>query len=201
MTKIKTHKFFPVPIFEFKVQNHEELNEKLKKYIYELQENDPKGIKLSNSGGWHSPYFNIGESEILKEFVKIIQRYLSEIITVDFGWAFRNDKVMIEGMWSVINKKNSFNIRHSHPNCMLSAAYYVKAKKNSGKIKFWDPKEVKSMRYPTIEKFTDLSVEVIKFEPLEGTLFIFPAYLHHAVEENLSDEDRIVISFNVDILR
>ena len=84
---------------------------------------------------------------------------------------------------------------------MLSAAYYVKAKKNSGKIKFWDPKEVKSMRYPTIEKFTDLSVEVIKFEPLEGTLFIFPAYLHHAVEENLSDEDRIVISFNVDILR
>lgn len=201
MTKIKTHKFFPVPIFEFKVQNHEELNKKLKKYIYELQENDPKGIKLSNSGGWHSPYFNIGESEILKEFVKIIQRYLSEIITVDFGWAFRNDKVMIEGMWSVINKKNSFNIRHSHPNCMLSAAYYVKAKKNSGKIKFWDPKEVKSMRYPTIEKFTDLSVEVIKFEPLEGTLFIFPAYLHHAVEENLSDEDRIVISFNVDILR
>lgn len=201
MTKIKTHKFFPVPIFEFKVQNHEELNEKLKKYIYELQETDPKGIKLSNSGGWHSPYFNIGESEILKEFVKIIQRYLSEIITVDFGWAFRNDKVMIEGMWSVINKKNSFNIRHSHPNCMLSAAYYVKAKKNSGKIKFWDPKEVKSMRYPTIEKFTDLSVEVIKFEPLEGTLFIFPAYLHHAVEENLSDEDRIVISFNVDILR
>ena len=201
MTKIKTHKFFPVPIFEFKVQNHEELNEKLKKYIYELQETDPKGIKLSNSGGWHSPYFNIGESEILKEFVKIIQRYLSEIITVDFGWAFRNDKVIIEGMWSVINKKNSFNIRHSHPNCMLSAAYYVKAKKNSGKIKFWDPKEVKSMRYPTIEKFTDLSVEVIKFEPLEGTLFIFPAYLHHAVEENLSDEDRIVISFNVDILR
>ena len=201
MTKIKTHKFFPVPIFEFKVQNHEELNEKLKKYIYELQETDPKGIKLSNSGGWHSPYFNIGESEILKEFVKIIQRYLSEIITVDFGWAFRNDKVMIEGMWSVINKKNSFNIRHSHPNCMLSAAFYVKAKKNSGKIKFWDPKEVKSMRYPTIEKFTDLSVEVIKFEPLEGTLFIFPAYLHHAVEENLSDEDRIVISFNVDILR
>ena len=187
MTKIKTHKLFPVPIFEFKVQNHEEINEKLKKYIYELQETDPKGMKLSNSGGWHSPYFNIGKNEILKDFLKIIQKYLSEIITVDFGWAFRNDKIIIEGMWSIINKKNSFNIRHSHPNCMLSAAYYVKAKKNSGKIKFWDPKEVKLMRYPSIEKFTDLSVEVIKFEPSEGTLFIFPAYLHHAVDENLSD--------------
>ena len=201
MTKIKTHKFFPVPIFEFKIQNYKELNKKLEEYIYKLKEIDPKGIKLSNSGGWHSPYFKIGESEVLKDFVKIIQKYLSEIITVDFGWAFRNDKVIIEGMWSVVNKKNSFNIRHSHPNCMLSAAYYVKAQKNSGKIKFWDPKEVKTMRYPFIEKFTDLSVEVIKFEPEEGTLFIFPAYLHHAVEENLSDEDRIVISFNVDILK
>ena len=201
MSKVKTHKLFPVPIFEYKIQNHDELNKKLEKYIYDLKKKDPKGIKLSNNGGWHSPYFRIGESEVLKDFVKIIQKYLSEIITLDFGWVFKNEKVIIEGMWSVINKKNSSNLRHTHPNCILSAAYYVKAPKNSGKIKFWDPKEVKTMRYPSIQKLTELSAESVKYEPEPGILFIFPAYLHHAVEENLSDEDRIVISFNVDILK
>jgi ectoine hydroxylase-related dioxygenase (phytanoyl-CoA dioxygenase family) len=36
-------------------------------------------------------------------------------------------------------------------------------------------------------------------EPEEGDLLLFPTYLYHAVEENLSDNNRIVISFNVDI--
>ena len=57
------------------------------------------------------------------------------------------------------------------------------------------------MRGSRVLNLTDLSVETLKFEPEEGKLFIFPSYLHHAVEENLSTEDRIVISFNVDILR
>ena len=34
----------------------------------------------------------------------------------------------------------------------------------------------------------------------EGDLLIFPGYLPHKVAENETDEDRIVISFNVDIL-
>ena len=199
MTKIKTHKFFPVPIFEFKIQNHEVLNEKLEEYIYKLQEIDPKGMKLSNSGGWHSPYFKIGESELLKDFVKIIQKYLSEIITIDFGWAFRNDKVMIEAMWSVINKKNSFNVRHSHPNCMLSAAYYVKAPKNCGKFQVESLNTAKRYWYPEIKNKNELNMDVVGIFIEEGDLLIFPGYLPHKVSKNESDEDRIVISFNVDI--
>lgn len=201
MTKIKTHKLFPIPIFEFKIQNHESLNSELEKYIYKLKRDDPKGMNLSNSGGWHSPYFNIRETEVLKNFVKIIYGYLHEIITKEYGWEFKSEKVFIEAMWSIINKKDSYNLRHVHPNCMLSAAYYVKAKKNCGKIQFWDPTEAKIMRHPFVSKFTELSIESIKFEPEEGTLFIFPAYLHHAVEKNLSEDDRIVISFNVDIVK
>ena len=39
----------------------------------------------------------------------------------------------------------------------------------------------------------------MEITPKEGDLLIFPAYLYHAVSENLSEEDRIIISFNVDI--
>ena len=34
-----------------------------------------------------------------------------------------------------------------------------------------------------------------------GKLLLFPAYLYHSVDENLSDDDRIVISFNIDIIK
>ena len=57
------------------------------------------------------------------------------------------------------------------------------------------------MYHPPINQYNEISSEAIKMEPEEGKLLIFPAYLQHSVEENLSDDDRIVISFNVDIIK
>lgn len=35
------------------------------------------------------------------------------------------------------------------------------------------------------------------YEPVPGRLILFPAWLQHGVEPNLSDADRVVVSFNV----
>ena len=47
---------------------------------------------------------------------------------------------------------------------------------------------------------TELSSSGFSVKPEEGNLLIFPSYLYHDVGKSLSDEDRIVISFNVSIL-
>ena len=197
MSSIIIHKFFPVPVFEQKLENYKELNPQLENFIYDLKKNNPEGQKRSNAGGWHSPFFNINESEPVKKLISSFTKSLPEIMTEHMGWRINKDKITILDMWSVVNKKNTFNVQHSHPNSLLSAAYYVKAKKNSGNIKFFDPKEMKTMYHPPIQKFNEISAEIIKIEPEEGKLLLFPSYLNHAVEENLSDEDRIVISFNL----
>ena len=41
MNKI-IHKLFPTPVFQFKVNNFENLNKQLSDYIYELKKNDEK---------------------------------------------------------------------------------------------------------------------------------------------------------------
>ena len=117
----------------------------------------------------------------------------------ELGWKYNPNKVKIAPMWSIINKKGSINIQHNHPNAFLSASYYVKFPKNSGNIKFFDPKEQKNIRYPKINKYTDISAAITEITPEEGDLLVFPSYLYHSVAENLSEYDRIVISFNVDI--
>ena len=43
------------------------------------------------------------------------------------------------------------------------------------------------------------ALDNVSLEINEGDLLIFPGYLPHKVAKNESDEDRIVISFNVDI--
>ena len=195
----KTHRLFSVPVFEYRLENYKTLNPELEKYIYDLKEKDSKGIKRSNAGGWHSTFFNIKETPIIQKFIDVKRKFIENLITEGLGWKFFPEKTNITNMWAIINQKNTFNIRHNHPNALLSAAYYVKSEKNSGAISFYDPKEAKVMRKPIIQKFNDFSADVTKIEPLEGNLLIFPAYLYHSVGENLSNSDRIVISFNIDI--
>ena len=57
------------------------------------------------------------------------------------------------------------------------------------------------MQAPNKNVLNDLSSESIFAVPTEGDLLIFPSYLHHSVEENLSEDERIVISFNIEILK
>jgi len=117
-----------------------------------------------------------------------------------FGWKYNAEKVGITEIWAIINKKNTFNQIHNHPNTYLSAAYYVKAPKNCGDIQFHEPNEVKKFRHPVIEQKNELNSSGFSLKAEEGNLLIFPAYLYHSVGKNLSSEDRIVISFNVDII-
>ena len=58
MNKI-IHKLFPSPVFQFKVDNFENLNKQLSDYIYGLKKDDEKGIQRSNVNGWHSKNFKI----------------------------------------------------------------------------------------------------------------------------------------------
>ena len=101
-------------------------------------------------------------------------------------------------MWAIINKKNDFNVIHTHPNCYLSAAYYVKAPKDCGNFKVESPNIAKRYAYPEIANQNELNVEVASINISEGDLLLFPAYLPHKIKKNESDDDRIVISFNVD---
>ena len=50
------------------------------------------------------------------------------------GGKTENQNIRIKEMWAIINKKDNFNVLHTHPNCYLSAAYYVKAPEKLWKI-------------------------------------------------------------------
>ena len=199
MKNYQIYKLFPTPVFHFKLENYQELNIELESYILDLKKKDKDGQRKSNYGGWHSPFFDQKNDNTPKKFAVIIQNFLKKIFTDEMGWKYNPDKAKIISMWSIINKKGSFNIQHNHPNAYLSASYYVKVPKNSGNIKFFDPKEQKNIRYPKIKNYTDTSAVITEITPKEGDLLIFPSYLYHSVGENLSKDDRIIVSFNVDV--
>ena len=189
---------FVTPIWTSIIPKHREINEKMFIYIKSLQKKDPSGIDRSNLLGWHSKDFDL-ELEQPRFFVNSIAPQLNSVLT-DMGWDIKKQEVKITGMWAVINKKNSSNAMHIHSNNYISAAYYVKAPKNCGDIVFYDPRFAATYRYPKISKTNKLNSNIVSFQPKEGMLVLFPSYLQHSVNVNKTDEERIVISFNINLI-
>jgi len=192
-------KFFPEPVFKYKLKDFKDLNKELTTYIYKLQDEDGGGLERSNKGGWHSKNFGLTvEGSIQKKFALIMQQYILNVFQ-NYGWKTEKKNIRIKEMWAIINKEGDFNVLHTHPNCYLSAAYYVKAPENCGRFQVEDPNIAKRHSYPEILAKNELNLEVAGINISEGDLLIFPAYLPHKVKKNESNKDRIVISFNVDI--
>ena len=199
MKNYQIYKLFPTPVFHFRIENYQKLNTELENYILNLRKKDEKGQKKSNAGGWHSHNFDLNNDNTAKKFAKIFEEFYKKVIINEMGWKYDSNKVKMEAMWSIINKKGSFNIQHNHANAYLSSAYYVRYPEKSGSIKFFDPREQKNIRYPKIKNYTDISAVITEITPKEGDLLIFPSYLYHSVGENLSEDDRIIVSFNINI--
>ena len=199
MDNPEVFKFFPIPVFKFKFEKFRYFNEELSNYIYKLYEEDSEGVDRSNRGGWHSKTFELNDKNSIQlKFALELQKYILKTFT-NLGWRTENQNIRIREMWAIINKKDDFNVVHTHPNSLLSAAYYVKAPNNCGRFQIEDLNIVKRHASPLIANQNELNMNVAGLEVTEGDLLIFPGYLPHKVARNETDDDRIVISFNVDI--
>jgi uncharacterized protein (TIGR02466 family) len=199
MDNPEVFKFFPEPVFKFQFENFRNFNLELADYIYKLNEEDNKGVDRSNRGGWHSKTFEMKDKDSIQfKFALELQKYILKTFK-NLGWKTENQNIRIREMWAIINKKEDFNVVHTHPNSCLSAAYYVKAPTNCGRFQIENLNIAKRHSSPLLASQNELNMNIAGIEVTEGDLLIFPGYLPHKVAKNESDEDRIVISFNVDI--
>ena len=189
--------FFPTPVWASQVNDYKEINEEIYKYIKNLQKEDGEGIIKSNIKGWHSKNFDLKNEKVVS-FINLISPEINQVLK-DMNWNIEKQNVKISGMWSIINTGGASNARHHHGNSDISAAYYVRAPKNCGQIVFYDPRPAPVYSHPVSNKSNYLNAMVNSITPVEGGLVLFPSYLDHSVNANTSNEERIVISFNIKI--
>lgn len=202
---LKRELYFPTSIYYEDLPGGRELNQAIKPHIYALRSSDPEGIVRSNVkrvGAWHSR-LDLHQQEEYRPLTAGILAAARKICD-DLGYDPAYELVF-DNMWANINPRYGYNRSHVHPNVLWSGVYYVQAEAHSGRIFFTDPRPqvlIAGARYaPNVPRKPEAWSEVY-FEPLEGRLILFPAWLSHEVEPNLSDKegpggDRISISFNL----
>ncbi len=197
--------FFPTYIFFADLAGAAALNAELKATIRALQAEDSEGIVRSNvrqAGSWHSRI----DLNVHPSFTGLVERLVANADRAfrDLGYdpAFC---AAIDNMWAIVSPRYGFNRSHTHPGALWSGVYYVQAPPGAGRIYFADPRvqaHVLMPRYdPAVPRGAATWSEVY-YEPLEGRAILFPSWLGHEVEPNMTavegpDGDRISISFNI----
>jgi uncharacterized protein (TIGR02466 family) len=187
--------WFPTPIWHFNIDNYQQLNPILLQEIQAEQERDRVGKKWSNVLGWHSKN-DLHQRDRFSEFTQIIQKNVLEIATFS-QWDLQQFSLNITTCWAIVNGKFASNSVHNHPNSILSGVYYLKTPENCGGIYFTDPRPASQMLVPPVTEFNLWTFPKVSYKPHEGTMILFPSWLLHGVEINMSEEVRICLSFNI----
>lgn len=99
----------------------------------------------------------------------------------------------IQESWFNSHKTTGMTLEHYHNNINLVVAAYIKLPKNSGYIEFRDPLEYQWANTPIIPEeklWTEVKCET-------NDVLMFPGWMRHRVQENKSNEERIVLTYNI----
>ena len=182
---------FPTCLFSGRISDIAACDQAEKK----LRELQKSGRGTSDLSAYVTPD-NIWNLDELKELVDLIMKESNEVLNF---YKVKRDSHYISNMWANITHPNHRHHLHIHPNCLLSGILYVKAPKECGPTVFEDPRPGARIIEPAYTELTTYNSNRFVIAPEKGRMIIWPSYLLHAVDagSSKSEEDRIVIAFNI----
>ena len=186
--------WFPTAIWKFEVPGYSALNERLMAFILAERGRDAAGMSRSAVLGWHSSDQLHRHAE-MEEFVEVLEQNIAEVLR-SYKLDAAQAEVELASCWAMVNGKLASGVVHCHPNSFLSGVYYVNTTEKTGNIFFQDPRPAASMSACPVTEFMPWTIRQVSYQPVPGGMLIFPGWLYHGVEPNLSDAPRVSLSFN-----
>ena len=183
---------FPTLVWkvQLKAEVHEPIDAKILSALERMRRDAPE---LLPGQGWQSPH-GLHELEEFQDLVACVRRAVKSVLRfLRIGY----DAFEMTGCWANVLAKGAAHRAHSHPNNFLSGAYYVRTHAGADTINFHDPRSQAAIIRPPVEQLTAENTDQVVLRVKNGTLLLFPAYLQHSVDPNMSEEERCSISFNI----
>ena len=203
--QIKSGFLFPTQFWTAEL--HEDI-EQLQNEAYLIKKNDKDGVRKSNSGfqGYHSK--DIRDFNDLPRTNQLLNQIINAVNTIH--QISRQGEMDLTNFWINISGKGSSNTPHTHPGLTYSGVFFIKVPKEmkGGRFLFYrnfNEADFNSTEYMGLFKegyqLKGYDYPINTISPKENMLIVFPSWVPHAVEINLSDEDRISLSFNFKLNR
>ena len=113
------------------------------------------------------------------------------------NWDLREQSVSLQNYWIHATPPGELTQHHEHKPALFSGVYYVDKPEDSGDLVFVDVNPFHDYDPSSLPGEVDpISTPQIVLHAGEGTMIVFPSWLPHKVPKNLSERNRVSISFN-----
>ncbi|KEJ88609.1 TIGR02466 family protein [Sulfitobacter donghicola] len=138
--------------------------------------------------GWRFPIF--------AEVIKAIDAHVAAFAE-DLEFDLDGRDLKLEDIWINILPEGGIHTSHIHPHSVISGTTYVAMPEGASALKLEDPRLPMMMASPARRK--DAREELRSFHyvaPEVGDVLLWESWLRHEVPMNMSEDDRISVSFN-----
>ena len=197
---MSTRDIFPVTIYETKFDGFESIQSKIIEVLRPLFNNN---IAVGNQyyDKDKNPIFirtepNLQGNKDLKPVTDFIEHH-AKIYWKTLNLTSKIDPYVMQ-MWANDVPPGGFTPAHTHVPVPMGGVFYVDADSEMGNLYLEDPLETirGQMPFDAEQGYRPyIPVEEIKVET--GKLVIFPGWLRHHVRSNMSNNNRLIVGFNI----
>jgi len=138
--------------------------------------------------GWRFPIF--------ADLIKLLDKHVVAFAE-DLQFDLDGKKLTLEDIWINILPEGGTHGSHIHPHSVISGTTYVAMPDGASALKLEDPRLPMMMAAPVRRK--DARPEMRQFAyvtPEVGEVLLWESWLRHEVPMNMSEDERISVSFN-----
>lgn len=190
------HKVFYTPIYEYQTINSENflVQNEIKNSLSTIISND----KFENPEGWNDGVrtnikfrYNTIKDYNLSNLQLLLDTHIAKFVKTIA--AFDPIPLKLAHSWINLTTQGQGQNWHQHQDAVVSGTYYYDSNGKDGDIIFTTPNPfVSTELFPLGLQIT----KEYKISPKVGKIILFPGWLSHCVEKNLSNTTRISVSFN-----
>ena len=176
--------------------------DELENTCYSIAEDDEAGQNWCEENGYpgYTSYASLDDLPwrfpIFKDLVKVLDKHVAAFAK-ELAFDLGGKKLKLDSLWINILPEGGIHTSHIHPHSVISGTTYVSMPEGASAIKFEDPRSVMMMAAPP--RKADAPRELRNFiyvAPEVGDVLLWESWLRHEVPINMSEEERISVSFN-----
>ncbi len=133
---------------------------------------------------------------IFADIVKALDAHVATFAE-DLQFDLGDKKLVLEDIWINILPEGGIHTSHIHPHSVISGTTYVAMPDGASALKLEDPRLPMMMAAPTRVKEARDELRAFYYaKPAVGDVLLWESWLRHEVPMNMSEDDRVSVSFN-----
>ena len=169
---------------------------------YSIAEDDEAGQEWCEENGYpgYTSYASLTDLgwrfPIFKDLVKVLNKHVAAFAK-DLEFDLDDKKLKLEDIWINILPEGGTHSSHIHPHSVISGTTYVAMPDGASALKLEDPRLAMMMAAPARRKDAREEFKTFVYaKPAVGDVLLWESWLRHEVPMNMSEEERISVSFN-----